>query len=312
VRRVPVGERGPKRTYRPDTRAPTIYGDHQPGIATPQLEYGAIGAFDLDGLDVLAEWTRLAEALMREGGVTVTIGLGATAVPPHQRPVALRDLPAFPGDALDPARCGGDACVLVCSEEPVDLLPRFGTPRWRRHGVRRDRGALGFRDGINIPRRPLDFDRHVWVTTNDRSWMLGGTYLVVRDIEVLDSWHRLSEDEQERAIGRSHRSGAPLTGRRLYDRPDLERLPSDAHIRLAAPRTNAGATMLRRGYDTREGLLFLAFQKDPRRQFVPVQQRLARHDALQPHTRHVGSAVFAIPPGARRPHGLAHALLYCQ
>jgi deferrochelatase/peroxidase EfeB len=33
---------------------------------------------------------------------------------------------------------------------------------------------------------------------------------------------------------------------------------------------------------------------------VPIQQRLARHDALARHTRHVGSAVFAIPPGARR------------
>ena len=28
-------------------------------------------------------------------------------------------------------------------------------------------------------------------------------------------------------------------------------------------------------------------------------EHLAAHDALHMHTRHVGSAVFAIPPGAR-------------
>ncbi len=47
-------------------------------------------------------------------------------------------------------------------------------------------GALGFRDGTAVPRRPLDLERHVWVTGRERSWMLGGTFLVVRDIEVLD------------------------------------------------------------------------------------------------------------------------------
>jgi deferrochelatase/peroxidase EfeB len=39
--------------------------------------------------------------------------------------------------------------------------------------------------------------------------------------------------------------------------------------------------------------------RDPRRQFVPVQRRLAEHDALSAFSRPVGSAVFAIPPGAR-------------
>jgi deferrochelatase/peroxidase EfeB len=50
--------------------------------------------------------------------------------------------------------------------------------------------------------------------------------------------------------------------------------------------------------DTDDGLLFLAFMADPRRQFTPLMQRLAAHDALHRHTRHVGSALFAVPPGA--------------
>ena len=62
-------------------------------------------------------------------------------------------------------------------------------------------------------------------------------------------------------------------------------------------------TILRRGYDTDTGLLFLAFMKDPRRQFVPLQRRLSEHDALHPHTTTRASAVFAVP---------RHPLLYAQ
>jgi deferrochelatase/peroxidase EfeB len=242
-------------------------------------------------------------------GATVTLGLGPRAVPPQQRPAALQELPAFPGDALDPALCGGDLCVLVGADDAAtagEVVERFGAPRWVQQGWRGD--TLGFRDGTLNLRRPRDLDRHVWVTGRERSWMLGGTFLVVRRIIVEPSWHSLPQREQERAIGRDRGTGAPLGRRRLYDAPYLERLPADSHIRLAAPRANHGAALLRRGYATADGLLFLAFQRDPRRQFVPIQQRLARADALARHTRHVGSAVFAIPPGARPGQSIAGAL----
>jgi deferrochelatase/peroxidase EfeB len=45
------------------------------------------------------------------------------------------------------------------------------------------------------------------------------------------------------------------------------------------------------------GLLFLAYQKDPRTAFVPVFTRLAETDALNQFTTHTASAVFAVPPG---------------
>ena len=181
-------------------------------------------------------------------------------------------------------------------------------PRWERRGTRHVRGALGFQEGTINLRRPMDFDRHVWVRGNDRTGMIGGTYLVVRDIHVDDTWHDLTQPEQERIIGRSKASGAPLTGKRLYDKPKLETLAPDAHIRVATPRT-AGVALLRRGYDTDEGLLFLAFMADPRRQFIPLQQRLTQHDALHRHTRTVGSATFAIPPGATPGSFIAQPLL---
>jgi deferrochelatase/peroxidase EfeB len=281
---------------------PTLHGAHPPGVATPHLRHGLVAAYDVGGdlRDTLEAWSETAEALMRRGGLTVTIGLGPSLFDERfglagSRPAGLQELPAFPGDALDPAQCGGDLCVLVSSEEPVDLP--FENPRWVHRGARTARGALGFRDGTLNLRRPRDFDKHVWVTGRERSWMIGGTFLVVRRIQVLDTWHTLDEAQQERVIGRDKRTGAPIGGRRLYDAPVLERLPLDAHIRVAAPR-EAKVALLRRGYDTEDGLLFLAFQRDPRRQFVPLQQRLAQHDALHAHTRHVGSAVFACPPGA--------------
>jgi deferrochelatase/peroxidase EfeB len=45
-------------------------------------------------------------------------------------------------------------------------------------------------------------------------------------------------------------------------------------------------------------LFFLAYERDPRRQFIPIQQELARSDALNEYIQHVSSAIFAIPPGA--------------
>ena len=83
----------------------------------------------------------------------------------------------------------------------------------------------------------------------------------------------------------------------------------DAHVRLAHPDVNDGARLLRRGYNFVDGsdglgrldagLFFIAYQRDPRRQFVPVQTRLARQDALNEYIRHVSSGLFACPPGIR-------------
>ena len=111
--------------------------------------------------------------------------------------------------------------------------------------------------------------------------------------------------QQEQIIGRDQRRGVPLHGRRLFETPDLTKLPEHAHIRQASPRTS-GVTILRRGYDTEDGLLFLAFMQDPRRQFVPLQRRVSERDALHPHTTTKASAVFAIPPE------LSSSLLYAQ
>ncbi len=320
-RGVPIAERGPGWSYRPDDAPPSLYGTRQPGVATPRLEHLELAAFDLRGSasEVLPAWTRMAEELLSPE-LTVTLGLGPGALAPRRRPVALRPLPAFAGDALAPAWCGGDLVAQVCASRPEDAAsgverlasaaPEALVPRWRQGGALRHapgdrpggspRDVLGFRDGTHNLRRGRDLDRHVWIDRGDRTGMVCGTYLVVRRIDVdLEAWTALPVETQEAIIGRRRESGAPPGGRREFDPAPLEAFPPGSHVRVASPRATETPPMLRRSYSTEHGLLFLAFMRDPYRQFVPVQRRLAQHDRLSAYTRHTGSAVFAVPPGAR-------------
>jgi deferrochelatase/peroxidase EfeB len=43
--------------------------------------------------------------------------------------------------------------------------------------------------------------------------------------------------------------------------------------------------------------------RDPRRQYVPMQTKLARDDALSEYLQHTGSGIFAVPPGVPRAGG---------
>ncbi len=84
-------------------------------------------------------------------------------------------------------------------------------------------------------------------------------------------------------------------------------VPELAHVRQAKARHDS-ERMLRRGYTYDDspgaasvsdvGLLFAAYVADVDRQFVPVQRRLEAADLLNKWTTPVGSAVYALPPGA--------------
>jgi deferrochelatase/peroxidase EfeB len=305
---------------------PRFHGEHQPGIATRQQAHLRLAGFDLapdeDPAARLRAWSATAEALMREHAaarLTLTFGLGPSLFARHpeledRRPVALEELPAFPGDAVDPARSGGDLGVQVCADDAAVVAAALaaldGSPRWTQagtvgHAAPTPRNLLGFKDGTLNLRRPRDLDRHVWVCARDRTWMLGGTYLVYRRIRLdVSGWNRLPVEEQERAMGRRKVSGGPLGGGREFDARVVDGLPAGAHVRLAAPQSNAGASMLRRAYDFTDapadaGLAFVCFVQDPRRQFVPMQRRLAEADALNAFATPTASAVFAVPPGCR-------------
>jgi deferrochelatase/peroxidase EfeB len=322
TRRLTIADRGPGWSYRPDGRAPSMDGEHQPGIETPQLDHSVLAAFDISGdaRATLAAWARTAGELMRSQPheLTITLGLGPSAFAQGGgRPAALRDVPPFPGDALEPAISGGDACILAAATTPerartaAESVSEGAPPRWSQAGfVDRSSGhardLLGFRDGTMNLRRGRDIGRHVWVESRDVSWMVGGTYLVVRRIRIdIGAFGELGREGQERVIGRDRESGIPLGGRRdgLFDPTpvDSPHIPPGAHARVATSKNNAGIRLLRRSYayrntETDAGLLFMTFCRDPRRQFVPVQQNLAQNDALNAFATHVGSAVFAIPP----------------
>ncbi|HET9184808.1 MAG TPA: iron uptake transporter deferrochelatase/peroxidase subunit [Solirubrobacterales bacterium] len=182
------------------------------------------------------------------------------------------------------------------------------------------RNLLGMKDGTaNIKAEDTAaMDRHVWAGDEGPAWMRGGTYMVARRIRMLlEVWDRASLQDQERTIGRHKYSGAPLGGREEFEPLPLEAerdghplIPAHAHVRLASATENDGLRILRRGYSFTDGvdqslgeleggLFFICFQRDPERQFVVIQRRLGSHDLLNEYIKHVGSAVFAIPPGAR-------------
>jgi deferrochelatase/peroxidase EfeB len=194
------------------------------------------------------------------------------------------------------------------------------------------RNLMGFKDGTaNIRAEDAAaMERHVWVAAADGpAWMRDGTYVVTRRIRMLiEVWDRASLKDQEQTIGRRKPSGAPLTGRVEGDPLDLEArgpdglpvLPADSHVRLASAAVNDGVRILRRGYSFTDGmdaglgqldagLFFISFQRDPGRQFVPLQRRLGQNDALNEYIKHTSSAVFAVPPGVSRRGGhVAEAL----
>lgn len=248
------------------------------------------------------------------------------------RPPELERLPGFDGDALDPASGDGDLCIQACADDPlvafhaVRNLTRIAGDRavirWSQAGFARTpgmttagtpRNLLGFKDGTSNPRDD-ELDTHVWVERGGRpAWMAGGTYLVARRIELLiEDWDLETLASQQTIIGRTKGSGAPLSGGGEFTDPDFaatagaNAIDPTAHLRLAHATNNGGIRILRRGFnyvngitpDGRldAGLLFIAFQRAPA-QFIAIQQALAT-DRLKKYVRPVGSAVFAVPPGA--------------
>jgi len=240
----------------------------------------------------------------------------------RHRPVPLVDLPAFAGDRLQSAISGGDLGIQVCANDPQvafhavhDLIKQgisIAQPRWLLAGFGRTansftqalpRNLMGFQDGTaNIMTEDAAaMDDFVWAAGPvSPPWMRGGSYLVARRIKIaLGLWDGTSLDGQENAIGRFK-----IGGEQLFN------MPHTAHILLANAEHNHGQQILRRGYsytdgvdpvtgDAAAGLMFLCYQQDPRRQFIPIQHRIAGRDGLSQFTTHIGSSIFACPPGVK-------------
>ncbi|MGK9146568.1 deferrochelatase/peroxidase EfeB [Plantibacter flavus] len=255
-----------------------------------------------------------------------------------RKPAELEKLPRFSGDNLQAGLTGGDLCIQACADDPqvavhaIRNLSRiaFGRAsiRWSQLGFGRTsststsqvtpRNLFGFKDGTaNIKSEETkDVDEQVWVQSGDTAdWLAGGSYLVVRKIRmIIETWDRTRLEEQERVIGRSKGEGAPLSGGKEFTEPvfdavgaaDQPLIDTNAHVRLAHPTQLKGTKLLRRGYNfvdgnddlgrLNAGLFFMSYQRSPQ-QFIDVQRALAT-DALNEYIKHVGSAIFAVPPGA--------------
>jgi deferrochelatase/peroxidase EfeB len=230
--------------------------------------------------------------------------------------------------------CADDPQVAV---HAIRNLARIGfgrvSMRWSQLGFGRTsststaqstpRNLFGFKDGTaNVKAEdPRLLEEHVWVpgdTEPGARWLTGGSYLVVRRINMnIETWDRQSLREQEAVIGRTKAEGAPLSGGSEFARPDFalqgsEKMPliaPDAHVRLVHPDHNNGAQMLRRGYNFVDGsdglgrmdagLFFIAYVRDPRTHFIPVQTKLGQQDGLSEYLQHTGSALFAVPSGVQ-------------
>ncbi|WP_308376247.1 Dyp-type peroxidase [Streptomyces sp. ISL-99] len=267
----------------------------------------------------------------RLSGAKAGPALGAALFARHgrneRRPRGLTEMPAFPGDLLDPARSHGDVLVQIAADRrtvvgsAVDQLLK-ATPawnlRWRADGFRPDnhdangqgltRNPFHFTEGFGNPNSGrATYDRAlVQVSDDEPDWAIGGSYQVVRVIRLAtELWDKDPVHEQERIIGR-RRGGRWLDGTPPSEEPNFRSdprgliTPLDSHVRLAAPDRRNPPQMVRRSYsydggDGDAGLLFSCFQRNVVQGFEAVQKRLA-DESMAKYLLTVGGGYFFVPP----------------
>ena len=238
--------------------------------------------------------------------------------------------PEHSGGDLSVQACADDPLVAFHAvRQLVRLAYGKATLRWTQAGFASfsgdstPRNLMGFKDGTQQPR---NLDDVVWAGDEGPDWMRAGSYLVVRKIRIaLEHWDRTPVDFQEETIGRRKQSGAPLGAKSEFDPLDLAAVDSEgkrviadtAHVRLASAASNGGAQILRRAFSFNDGvnftaerwppwrqgleydagLLFISYQRDPRSGFMKIFERMSKVDMLNQFTTHIGSGVFACPPG---------------
>jgi deferrochelatase/peroxidase EfeB len=251
------------------------------------------------------------------------------------------------GGDISVQACADDPQVtLHAVRQLMRLADGIAHIRWVQTGFTGDfkagetpRNLMGFKDGtINVAtHKPAALKQFVWADEAGPAWMRNGSYSVVRKIRIaLEHWDRMKLGFQEETFGRHKFSGAPIGGQHEFEPLDLKANDKDgnpiiaenAHARLAAPESNGGAEILRRSYSYNNGvsfvaerwppwrqgleldagLLFQCYQCDPRTGFSKIFEKMARFDMMNQFTTHIGSGLFACPPGAQPGQYVGQAL----
>jgi deferrochelatase/peroxidase EfeB len=172
-------------------------------------------------------------------------------------------------------------------------------------------------------------DAVVWAGDEAPLWMRGGSYVVLRRARMaLEHWERTKIAFQEQTFGRRKLSGAPLGREREFDPIDLAAadadgnpiIPENSHVGIAHRATLGGARVLRRSYSYDDGanltaerwppwrqgmefdagLMFVCFQRDPRKGFIPIFEKMSRFDMMNQFVTNTGGGLFAAPAGAAK------------
>ena len=209
-------------------------------------------------------------------GLTLTFGFGPSLFEQDgrdrfgigdRRPAALRELPHFPADNLDPGRSNGDLCVQACAHDPqvavhaIRNLARigFGTVamRWAQLGFGRTsststqqatpRNLLGFKDGTaNLKAEDAgNIEKFVWVDDGRRRRAPTGSPAAPTSSPAGSTCTSSPGTapacaSRRRLIGRNREEGAPLSGGTEFTEPDFDvqgrdgpLIAVDSHVRLA-------------------------------------------------------------------------------
>ncbi|KHO28518.1 Dyp-type peroxidase [Corynebacterium minutissimum] len=181
------------------------------------------------------------------------------------------------------------------------------------------RNLFGQKDGTVNPRTDDDFAEQVWI---DEGTFAGGSAMVVRRIHMnLDTWEQLDRAGRETATGRTLDTGAPLGAQEEFDPVDLDArnefglkaIDENSHVaRAHPPADHPEQKILRRPFNynlpptpettargelSNAGQIFICYQKDPSKQFEPIQARLDEADRLNEWITHIGSAMYYVPAG---------------
>lgn len=247
-------------------------------------------------------------------------------------------LPEKCGGDLSVQACAYDPQVVEYAVRRLAKLANgIAVMRWAQMGFSGDfapnqtpRNQMGFKDGtINVSGKdPKALDQFIWVGNEGPKWLQNGSYMVIRPIRIsVEHWDEMKLSFQEETVGRHKASGAPIGKKKESDPLGLDREDKDgnpiinenSHVALSAPENNGGAQILRRAFSYDNGivkvaerwppwrqvttfdagLLFQCYQKDPTLGFTRIFAKMAQIDMLNQFTTHVGSGLFACPPGAK-------------